>query len=143
MSGSLDIAAAARSELGQKKSNEDKVRICREGPRWVAILADGAGGHRGGAEASRRAVDAIEASLCDEDADFSARSLTSFAKNSLKPLKISCVSSSESLRYPVGSSTEKPASGSEYFSRFAGSSPAKSASAAAARMMQRKYLNVV
>ncbi|HSC65866.1 MAG TPA: protein phosphatase 2C domain-containing protein [Caldimonas sp.] len=76
MSTSLDIAAASRSELGQRKSNEDKVRVCREGSRWVAILADGAGGHRGGAEASRRAVDALEAALCDEDAEFSAAALT-------------------------------------------------------------------
>jgi len=49
VSAPLDIAAASRSELGQRKSNEDKVRICREGARWVAVLADGAGGHRGGA----------------------------------------------------------------------------------------------
>ena len=40
------------------------------------MLADGAGGHRGGAEASRRAVDALEAALCDEDAEFSPASLT-------------------------------------------------------------------
>jgi len=76
VSSSLDIAAASRSELGQRKTNEDKVRICRDGPRWVAVLADGAGGHRGGAEASRRAVDALEAALCDEGAEFSAVALT-------------------------------------------------------------------
>ena len=76
MSASLDIAAASRSEIGQRKTNEDKVRVCREGSRWVAILADGAGGHRGGAEASRRAVGALEAALCNEDADFSAATLT-------------------------------------------------------------------
>jgi serine/threonine protein phosphatase PrpC len=72
----LDIAAASRSELGQRKSNEDKVRICREGVRWIAVLADGAGGHRGGAEASRRAVDALEAALCDAGAEFRPGSLT-------------------------------------------------------------------
>ena len=76
MSAPLDIAAASRSELGQRKSNEDKVRICREGPRWVAVLADGAGGHRGGAEASRRAVDALETALCDTDTEFNAGALT-------------------------------------------------------------------
>jgi serine/threonine protein phosphatase PrpC len=76
VSASLDIATASRSEVGQRKSNEDKVRICREGARWVAILADGAGGHRGGAEASRRAVDSLEAALCDEDAVFGAAALT-------------------------------------------------------------------
>jgi len=76
VSAALDIATASRSEVGQRKSNEDKVRVCREGSRWVAVLADGAGGHRGGAEASRRAVDALEAALCDEDAEFSAARLT-------------------------------------------------------------------
>jgi len=76
VSAALDIAAASRSELGQRKSNEDKVRVCRDGSRWVAVLADGAGGHRGGAEASRRAVAALEAALCDEDAEFSAAALT-------------------------------------------------------------------
>ena len=76
MSTSLDIAAASRSEVGQRKSNEDKVRVCREGSRWVAVLADGAGGHRGGAEASRRAVAALEAALCNEDAEFTAAALT-------------------------------------------------------------------
>src|SRR5205085_11734102 len=76
VSAALDIAAASRSELGQRKTNEDKVRVCREGPRWIAILADGAGGHRGGAEASRRAVDELEAALHDPRADFSPASLT-------------------------------------------------------------------
>jgi PPM family protein phosphatase len=76
VSSTLDVAAASRSEVGQRKSNEDKVRICRDGARWVAVLADGAGGHRGGAEASKRAVDALEAALCDEHAEFSARALT-------------------------------------------------------------------
>ncbi len=76
MNASFDIAAASRSEVGQRKTNEDKVRVCRDGARWVAVLADGAGGHRGGAEASRRAVDALEAALCDEDAEFSPAALT-------------------------------------------------------------------
>jgi PPM family protein phosphatase len=76
VSGWLDIAAASRSELGQRKSNEDKVRLCREGGRWLAVLADGAGGHVGGAEASRRAVEALELALCDQAAEFTAAALT-------------------------------------------------------------------
>lgn len=72
----LDVAVASRSELGQRKSNEDNVRICRDGDRWVAILADGAGGHRGGAEAARRAVDALESALCVGGAAFDADALT-------------------------------------------------------------------
>jgi PPM family protein phosphatase len=77
VSAPLDVAVAWRSELGQRRTNEDKVRVCGDGARWVAVLADGAGGHRGGAEASRRAVDALEAALCGESAEFSARALTS------------------------------------------------------------------
>ena len=72
----LDVAVASRSELGQRRSNEDNVRVCRDGDRWVAIVADGAGGHRGGAEASRRAVDALEAALCNGGAEFDAEALT-------------------------------------------------------------------
>jgi serine/threonine protein phosphatase PrpC len=72
----LAVAVASRSELGQRKSNEDNVRVCRDGDRWVAIVADGAGGHRGGAEASRRAVDALEAALCADGAAFDVDALT-------------------------------------------------------------------
>jgi serine/threonine protein phosphatase PrpC len=72
----MDVAVASRSELGQRKSNEDNVRVCRDGDRWVAIVADGAGGHRDGAEASRRAVDALEAALCTGGAAFDADALT-------------------------------------------------------------------
>ena len=72
----LEIAVASRSELGRRKTNEDKVRVCREGARWVAVLADGAGGHRNGAEASKRAVDTLEAVLCGDDPPFTATTLT-------------------------------------------------------------------
>jgi serine/threonine protein phosphatase PrpC len=72
----MDVAVASRSELGQRKSNEDNVRVCRDGDRWVAIVADGAGGHRDGAEASRRAVAALEATLCTGGAAFDADALT-------------------------------------------------------------------
>jgi serine/threonine protein phosphatase PrpC len=72
----LDVAIASRSELGQRKSNEDNVRVCRDGDRWVAIVADGAGGHRGGAEASQRTVDALEGVLCAGSAHFDADGLT-------------------------------------------------------------------
>src|SRR5205085_4213414 len=72
----LDIVVATRNERGQRERNEDRVRVSREGARWIAILADGAGGHRGGAEASGRAVDALEAALQEAGADFSAAALT-------------------------------------------------------------------
>lgn len=76
MSDSIELSAATRSEVGGRKSNEDKVRVCREGARWIAVLADGAGGHRGGAEASRRAVDSLETSLCEGEPEFSPMVLT-------------------------------------------------------------------
>ena len=76
MSALIEVSVESRSELGRRKSNEDRVGVCREGSRWVAILADGAGGHWGGAEASRRAVESIESSLCGGDPNFSPQSLT-------------------------------------------------------------------
>lgn len=59
----LEVAAATRSEPGQRASNEDQVRVCRRGPHWLAVLADGAGGHAGGAEASLRAVEWLPRAL--------------------------------------------------------------------------------
>ncbi|WP_280152273.1 protein phosphatase 2C domain-containing protein [Piscinibacter sp. XHJ-5] len=72
----LDIAVASRSETGQRDTNEDKVRVCREGPRWLAVVADGAGGHVGGAEASRRTVDHLETALHEGNPPFTADALT-------------------------------------------------------------------
>ncbi|HEX6708678.1 MAG TPA: protein phosphatase 2C domain-containing protein [Albitalea sp.] len=72
----LDVAVATRSERGQRASNQDKVRVCREGARWVAVLADGAGGHVGGEEASRRAVEHLESALHESAPEFDALSLT-------------------------------------------------------------------
>lgn len=71
----LDIAVATCSERGSRSSNEDLVRAVHDGARWIAILADGAGGHRGGAEAARRAVEQIDAVLRDTS-DFTARAMT-------------------------------------------------------------------
>src|SRR5262245_31293101 len=59
----LQVAAAARSEPGQRAGNEDQLRICNRSPHWLAVLADGAGGHAGGAEASRRAVEQLPQAL--------------------------------------------------------------------------------
>jgi PPM family protein phosphatase len=72
----LDIAVASRSETGERDINEDRVRVCREGARWLAVVADGAGGHVGGAEASRRAVDHLEAALHEGNPSFTADALT-------------------------------------------------------------------
>ena len=72
----LDITIATCSERGRRASNEDNVRVTHDGERWIAVLADGAGGHRGGAEAARRAVDQLDATLHDTQGEFSARALT-------------------------------------------------------------------
>jgi len=76
VSDPVELSAASRSERGARKSNEDKVRVCREGARWIAVVADGAGGHRDGAEASRRAVDSLESSLCENEPAFGPMSLS-------------------------------------------------------------------
>jgi PPM family protein phosphatase len=69
------LTFASVSEAGRRERNEDKLRVSRDGVRWVAVLADGAGGHRDGALASRRAVDCIEHVLRDADS-FDAATLT-------------------------------------------------------------------
>ena len=72
----IDIAIAARSELGKRSRNEDKLIAGREGAMWLAVLADGAGGHRGAAEAAQLAVEHIDALLHDEQARFDPDTLT-------------------------------------------------------------------
>ena len=72
----LGIAAAACSERGERTRNEDRVCVCPQGARWLAVLADGAGGHRDGDEASRRAVEALPQALPPDGCIFEAASLT-------------------------------------------------------------------
>jgi PPM family protein phosphatase len=72
----LDITIASRSELGRRKSNEDDLRCGGADMLWYAVLADGAGGHEHGAEASRRAVTHIEDSLADAAPPFTPEHLT-------------------------------------------------------------------
>lgn len=66
----LELRIAWRSELGAREANEDAVRVGRAGDACYALLADGAGGHARGAEASQRAVDAIERALRGAGPDF-------------------------------------------------------------------------
>jgi serine/threonine protein phosphatase PrpC len=59
----LEIEIATRSQLGRRERNEDAVRVGQVGQTWHLLLADGAGGHARGAEASQRVVDSIESAL--------------------------------------------------------------------------------
>jgi serine/threonine protein phosphatase PrpC len=72
----LAITAASRSDIGQRSSNEDRVAVCQQGAHWLAVLADGAGGHRGGAEAAHFAVEHVQQALRRADAPFDAEALT-------------------------------------------------------------------
>jgi serine/threonine protein phosphatase PrpC len=72
----LEIAVASRSECGQRSSNEDRIAVCHQGSLWLAVLADGAGGHRGGAEAARCAVEHVQEALRVQAGRFDAEALT-------------------------------------------------------------------
>jgi serine/threonine protein phosphatase PrpC len=72
----VEIAVASRSECGQRSANEDRVAVCRDGARWIAVLADGAGGHRGGAEAARCAVEHLQHALRRQQGLFEGEALT-------------------------------------------------------------------
>jgi PPM family protein phosphatase len=66
----LEIETATRSERGRRENNEDAVRVGQVGRTWHFLLADGAGGHARGAEASQRVVDSIESVLLAAAPDF-------------------------------------------------------------------------
>ncbi|WP_088280715.1 PP2C family serine/threonine-protein phosphatase [Ideonella sp. A 288] len=59
----LDIVMAARTGQGQRSNNEDSLCFGQAAGGWYAVVADGAGGHRRGAEASHRTIRSIEAML--------------------------------------------------------------------------------
>jgi serine/threonine protein phosphatase PrpC len=67
---------AVCSERGARASNEDAVAAGQYGPAWYAVLADGAGGHRQGAEAARRAVHRLQTCLYDATLPWNTESLT-------------------------------------------------------------------
>lgn len=52
----LEVAIASRTQSGSRSRNEDNLRVGGGpgsfGPRWFAVLADGAGGHMNGAVAA-------------------------------------------------------------------------------------------
>lgn len=56
----LDVRIATCSERGQREVNEDHLAYGQVGAQWYALLADGAGGHADGAQASRRVIAHLE-----------------------------------------------------------------------------------
>jgi len=70
------IRIAACSELGARRYNEDALAHGHAHNGHYAVLCDGAGGHRRGAEAAQRAVACVERALRDESAIFSPAMLT-------------------------------------------------------------------
>jgi serine/threonine protein phosphatase PrpC len=65
----MSIAMASRTGLGRRNANEDSLCAGQAASGWYAVVADGAGGHRRGAEASMRTVRTIETMLCNAAAD--------------------------------------------------------------------------
>lgn len=70
------IRTAAASEQGARSHNEDAVAIGRAGDGHYAVLADGAGGHRHGAEAAERTVACMARQWQNAAADFTPEGLT-------------------------------------------------------------------
>lgn len=66
----MRIRIAACTDPGARRGNEDDLRWGQTAKGHFAVLADGAGGHSRGAEASRYAVECIERLLCDETMAF-------------------------------------------------------------------------
>ena len=72
----IRIHIAACTDKGARQSNEDDLRFGSARNGWYAVLADGAGGHRAGAEAAQRAVQRVQGMLCDDAVAFSPANLT-------------------------------------------------------------------
>lgn len=74
------IRIAACSEQGARNYNEDAIAFGQSRSGHYAVLADGAGGHRRGAEAAQRAVRSIEELLRDESVGFSPANLSQIVR---------------------------------------------------------------
>jgi PPM family protein phosphatase len=76
----MRIRLAAITDAGARKANEDNLRHGGGPNGTYAVLADGAGGHSRGAEASLRAVDCFERVLLDPGVAFSPHNLTQIVR---------------------------------------------------------------
>lgn len=75
-----DVRIASCSLVGARSHNEDDLRSGLGQRGRYAVLADGAGGHRRGAEAARRAVDCMERLMLEGGLEFAPSSLTAMVR---------------------------------------------------------------
>ena len=80
------IRLAGSSQTGARSHNEDVVLYGSTPHGHFAVLADGAGGHRRGAEAARRTADCLERLLRDSGLEFSPASLTAMVRQAHRVL---------------------------------------------------------
>lgn len=73
------LSWAAMSELGGRASNQDRLGAARHGSLVCLVVADGAGGHRGGETAATLVVDAVLAAFCQAPAVSAAAALAFIA----------------------------------------------------------------
>lgn len=74
------IRIAACTDIGARQGNEDDLRQGHGSNGSYAVLADGAGGHQRGREASSRAVDCMERVLTDPGVAFSPANLSQIVR---------------------------------------------------------------
>jgi len=63
----MELNCAAYSSIGKRKNNEDSYGVHHEGQAFLALVADGLGGHEHGELASKKAVDTIIGLLKNEE----------------------------------------------------------------------------
>ncbi len=64
MNGAVRLSWAEVNDIGMRTENQDSVGIARSGAMSCFVVADGTGGHLGGALASRLVVDALLEAFC-------------------------------------------------------------------------------
>ena len=87
MSSGHRLRMAASTNLGARDGNEDDLRHGSSAAGHYAVLADGAGGHARGEEASRLAVERIERGLCDAASAFVPERLTELVRQAHADLR--------------------------------------------------------
>ncbi len=80
------IRISGCSLIGARSHNEDVVRHGSTPQGHFAVVADGAGGHRRGAEAAHRAADCMERLLRDGGLEFTPASLTTMVRQAHRVL---------------------------------------------------------